>query len=369
MKIVHPEMLLLCYKWIISLIYPEKLPPRHNNSIPNMPKAMPLEDPRYMRAAKTLVECPKLKVPAAMLGVRFPADLAFDRVAQMRVRRLVQSMTEADASTAPSSVSITSSSPMSSVTTSSSCDASVASSARSIPAPKAKQVRKTPIGMQQVRSNTKAADNHRKRAHKAATTQYAAEKKKPKGEDGKLSAEAVTDSVNEMYETDLKCRTIERYVLNGQIGTSSICQGKPSHIPEYMFKTIASAFESYIKINQVNGKNNMNTFNALRFRVQKACHLETTGASTNLMHRLLAETAVDILGTSCDTVEERRILWTTYNNLKCWFLNWGNDLVELGFAHKNLDGDIVIPEEQLGRIVNFDETCLSLDGSNGSRGC
>ena len=51
-----------------------------------------------------------------------------------------------------------------------------------------------------------------------------------------------------------------------------------------------------------------------------------------------------------------------------WFNNWGHDLVELGLATKlNDDGNIHIPDEQLGRIINFDETCLSLDGS-GNRG-
>ena len=54
--------------------------------------------------------------------------------------------------------------------------------------------------------------------------------------------------------------------------------------------------------------------------------------------------------------------------LTMWFNNWGHDLVQLGFATKlNDDGDIHIPDDQLGRIINFDETCLSLDGS-GNRG-
>ena len=69
-----------------------------------------------------------------------------------------------------------------------------------------------------------------------------------------------------------------------------------------------------------------------------------------------------------DTVEERRILWRTYNNLKSWFEHWGEDLFELGFAEKDASGNTFVPEKQLHRIGNFDETCLSLDGSNGSRG-
>ena len=51
-----------------------------------------------------------------------------------------------------------------------------------------------------------------------------------------------------------------------------------------------------------------------------------------------------------------------------WFNNWGHDLVQLGFATQlNDDGDIHIPDNQLWRIINFDETCLLLDGSR-SRG-
>jgi hypothetical protein len=51
-----------------------------------------------------------------------------------------------------------------------------------------------------------------------------------------------------------------------------------------------------------------------------------------------------------------------------WFENWGRDLVELGFAHHNEHGEVIIPDDQLHRILNFDETCLSHDGSNGARG-
>ena len=40
------------------------------------------------------------------------------------------------------------------------------------------------------------------------------------------------------------------------------------------------------------------------------------------------------------------------------------DLVELGFATRDADGKI----EQLYSILNFDETCLSVDGSKGRRG-
>ena len=52
-----------------------------------------------------------------------------------------------------------------------------------------------------------------------------------------------------------------------------------------------------------------------------------------------------------------------------WFDNWEHDLVELGFAVcDTTTGKIHIPEDQLGLIGNFDETCLNLDGSSTNRG-
>ncbi len=52
-----------------------------------------------------------------------------------------------------------------------------------------------------------------------------------------------------------------------------------------------------------------------------------------------------------------------------WFDNWEQYLVDLGFA--NVDpttGIVVIHIEQLKHIINIDETCLSLDGSDNVRG-
>ena len=43
-------------------------------------------------------------------------------------------------------------------------------------------------------------------------------------------------------------------------------------------------------------------------------------------------------------------------------------MVHLGFAFYDEHGQCIIPEEQLPNILNFDETCLSTDGSEGRRG-
>ena len=87
----------------------------------------------------------------------------------------------------------------------------------------------------------------------------------------------------------------------------------------------------------------------------------------NLLNRILKETAVDLLSKVTDNVEDRRVKWTTYRNLNSWFLNWEHDLEELGFAYRDYFGDLIIPEEQLQKILNVDESCLSMGGSKGRR--
>jgi hypothetical protein len=69
----------------------------------------------------------------------------------------------------------------------------------------------------------------------------------------------------------------------------------------------------------------------------------------------------------CQSAEDRRIRWTTYQNLSLWFDTWEVFLIQYqyGFASVSQTGELVI-EEQMKK--EMDETCLSLDGSNGNRG-
>ena len=90
---------------------------------------------------------------------------------------------------------------------------------------------------------------------------------------------------------------------------------------------------------------------------------------SELLTRVLEATVIDLGKTKVSHSEDRRIRWTKHHNIKMWFDNWENDLVELGMAVRDeISGKVVIPEEQLSNIGNFDETCLSLDGSIGRMG-
>jgi hypothetical protein len=57
------------------------------------------------------------------------------------------------------------------------------------------------------------------------------------------------------------------------------------------------------------------------------------------------------------------------SNIAQWFENWENNLVELGLADRDPTTEkVTIFEEQLGNIVNLDETAISLDGSTQNKG-
>jgi uncharacterized protein YllA (UPF0747 family) len=67
----------------------------------------------------------------------------------------------------------------------------------------------------------------------------------------------------------------------------------------------------------------------------------------------------------------RRQIWTTYTNLNDWYDSWEKFLVSHGFAteiiHESGTKEIVFTDDQKRRIINVDETNLSLDGSDGGR--
>ena len=89
---------------------------------------------------------------------------------------------------------------------------------------------------------------------------------------------------------------------------------------------------------------------------------------SKLLTRVLLSTAKYMDASKMEYCEDRRIRWTMYSNISCWFDSWEYKLVDLGFAFHDEHGQCIIPDDQLRNILNFDESCLSLDGSEGRRG-
>ena len=90
---------------------------------------------------------------------------------------------------------------------------------------------------------------------------------------------------------------------------------------------------------------------------------------SELLKHVLKDTVCNLNKCKLHNAKDRHIRWTNHRNIAMWFDNWEHDLVELGFAVCDpITGKIHIPEDQLGLIGNFDETCLNLDGSSTNRG-
>ena len=137
----------------------------------------------------------------------------------------------------------------------------------------------------------------------------------------------------------------------------------PGRLADSTLKLVLTAFESYAQINQANGEPGKNLRARMIPRVNKVIAVSASSTQgSRFFESLLKRTDIDLKAAVLNPVEERRARWTTYSNLKCWFGHWKNDLLELGFATNGSRG-FDIPDLQLRRILNLDESCLSMDGS------
>ncbi len=88
--------------------------------------------------------------------------------------------------------------------------------------------------------------------------------------------------------------------------------------------------------------------------------------ATGLMNHFVRNTATNINAVKLNYAEDRRIRWTTYQNLDLWFNSWEVFLVDNGFATVNTNSELVFDIEMMKRILNLDETYMLLDGGNGN---
>ena len=355
-----------------------------------MPTTSVKNDARYEKAARRWLEIPALKCPEVMKISGFSAEEVKNNTICQRVRRMKASIEESIerglippiVASLPKSKDSDCSPLTDDTSLSVSKNGSSTTSAASLPSNNSlkkklgvKQIRKTSVQAHQNRVNKKKISDNEKEAFKQATILYASQKKKA---GGRWSAKRCADHVNENFGANVTEDKIRRYVNNGKVGESPATMGpsKPNGIPEHIYKLVAGAFTSYVGIQQANGEKV--TRKDLIHQVNDVVKVVSLGSahSPKLLDRLLPTTATNLQGGYEKKAEDRRIRWTTYSNLKLWFDNWKRELLELGFAttsqYEGEEGEdeekINIPVNQLDRILNLDETCLSLDGSQGARG-
>ena len=317
-----------------------------------MPRSSSNDDPRVQVAVKKKCDLINISIPDAMKLADFTSEEIKDMALQQRIRRLALKRT---GQKQPTQITIDSST-MSTVSTITATPPSVKG--------KQKKVRHTSAAAQQRRKNILVDKKAKSTAMKYATKLYA-ESQKPGVKT--LSGKQVAAITRQKLGIKVSSRSITDNVKKGRVGTSPLKTGPKGNFDDDTIRNLNDAFETYVKIKQLNGQSGNVTRKKLQELLVKCTTPKLACNCEWLLKRLIKESGVDFNVGKNNNAEQRRIMWTTYYNLKIWFDNWERNLLELGFAKKE-DGKTVIPKEQLARILNIDETCLVMDGSSSQRG-
>ncbi len=255
------------------------------------------DDPRFKKAVRKIVDNITISVPDAMKIANFTTDEINNLSLHQRIRRAAA---KARGGQKPSSISVHPST-MSSVST-------LTATPPLETKHKRKNVRHTSAATQQIRKNKLVDKEEKKRAVKYATSLYANRKD--------LSARAVSEIVEQKLGIRVPQRTIQSYVKEGRVGTSPKKKGPQGVFDDQTVLKIGNAMESYIQIKQLNGESSDVTFKKLQ-NLLKQCTIKKRDCNCEwLLKRLLAVSGVDLKAGRSNNAEQRRIMWTTYYNLK-----------------------------------------------------
>ena len=101
-------------------------------------------------------------------------------------------------------------------------------------------------------------------------------------------------------------------------------------------------------------------------KVNALVGIEASGKriNDNMLNRILASCDVNFDSSLDVNLEEHRILWKTFTNLSLWFELLERNIIYEGFGHRDDEGNVIIPPDQIFRIFNVDESAVSLDSSS-----
>ena len=204
-----------------------------------------------------------------------------------------------------------------------------------------KLIRKTSRAMQKVRVNKLAMSDYEKRALKKATRWYAREKN--------ITGGLLSYQIEKKIKADFggvgpHDTTIRRYVNGNLQGMSPLKIWVKGDIPPCAFKSLCVAFERFVRIMQINSKSGEITYKKLAVRINAVLRHDYR---QKMLQRVLQATAKTLDASTMHITEDRRVLWTTLENISSWFKNWEFDLVDLGFAVRDANGKVTIPDEKM----------------------
>jgi hypothetical protein len=115
------------------------------------------------------------------------------------------------------------------------------------------------------------------------------------------------------------------------IGSAPLARGYEGIIPKAAFKLFVLAVESFMQIMQLNSE--VIVWKQLLVMVNKMCRI----ASIDRLKENMLDWVMWLMPVSFDAivappVEERRLLWTTYDNLHTWFMSFKEFYLKFKFA-------------------------------------
>ena len=189
-----------------------------------------------------------------------------------------------------------------------------------------------------------------------------------------LSVVAIVADVNKLYSTDILPDTVRRRMRKGMTNVP-LGNGRKPLLPPVIESALVEALGTYVNLACAE----MEKQPARRDMIDKLSSCLENGPTAvsdyeSLYKRLYKGFAKDVEVISGNSkIEERRAIWTTYNNINTWFNTLRYNLIHLGFARIKVETDVEEGElffypGQLNRIVNLDESGLTLDGNNSLSG-
>jgi hypothetical protein len=134
----------------------------------------------------------------------------------------------------------------------------------------------------------------------------------------------------------------------------------------HAFDLLVLAVELFMQINQVNCI--MLKQQGIICVINECCQIVVAadgGLMLSWFLRVMRATNVSLNIMVAQLIKERRVRWTTYNNLLKWFVGYWAFMLKYEFTQpgSNRDHKMIVKEENLRRILNVDKTKMSLDGS------
>ena len=132
------------------------------------------------------------------------------------------------------------------------------------------------------------------------------------------------------------------------MNVSPMKMGPEGHVSAQAYKNLCQAYSSLVPINQMNACAGDNSRKKLIPMLMKTFDIGTIEA-TGLLHCVVCDTAIDINAVKLNCAEDRRIRWTTYQNLALWFDSWEAFLIDYGFAIISKTGELNTEETHFNR--------------------